>query len=63
VKKSYTSSVCVPLLFITVIFAHVCRGVFARPFQVLSLRGAVDLDNHEQARDCHPQRQDWLSLR
>ena len=50
VKGSYTSGLVVPLLFITAVFAYACHGVFARPFQVLSLRGAVDLDNHEQAR-------------
>ncbi len=50
VKQSYTSPVVVPLLFITVIFTIVCRGIFARPFQVMSLRGAVDLDKHEKVR-------------
>ena len=50
VKQSYTSPVVVPLLFITAIFAMVCRGIFARPFQVMSLRGAVDLDKHEKVR-------------
>ena len=47
-KGSYTSSVVVPLLFITVIFARVCAGIFERPFQVMSLRNAVDLDRNEQ---------------
>ena len=50
VKQSYTSSVLVPLLFITAIFTMVCRSIFERPFQVMSLRGAVDLDNHEKVR-------------
>ncbi|CAL5228475.1 g11617 [Coccomyxa viridis] len=50
VKQSYTSPVVVPLLFITAIFAMVCRGIFTRPFQVMSLRGAVDLDKHEKAK-------------
>ena len=50
VKQSYTSPVVVPLLFITAIFAMVCRGIFTRPFQVMSLRGAVDLDKHEKVR-------------
>lgn len=49
-KGSYTSSVVVPLLFITAIFSRVCAGVFARPFQVMSLRNAVDLDNHDRVR-------------
>ena len=48
VKGSYTSPLVIPLLFITAIVAYVCRGVFERPFQVVSLRGAVDLDNHEK---------------
>ena len=48
VKQSYTSSIIVPLLFITGIFAIVCRGIFSRPFSVMSLRGAVDLDKHEE---------------
>ena len=47
-KGSYTSSVVVPLLFITVIFARVCAGIFERPFQVMSLRNAVDLDRNDQ---------------
>ncbi|CAL8466090.1 g5626 [Coccomyxa elongata] len=47
-KGSYTSSVVVPLLFITAIFARVCSGIFKRPFEVMSLRNAVDLDKHEQ---------------
>ena len=50
VKQSYTSSVVVPLLFITAVFTLVCRGIFTRPFQVMSLRGAVDLDKHEQVQ-------------
>ena len=50
VKQSYTSSVVVPLLFITAIFTMVCRSIFERPFQVMSLRGAVDLDKHEEVR-------------
>ncbi|CAK0785988.1 hypothetical protein CVIRNUC_009201 [Coccomyxa viridis] len=50
VKQSYTSSVVVPLLFITAIFTMVCRSIFERPFQVMSLRGAVDLDKHEEAK-------------
>ena len=50
VKQSYTSSVVVPLLFITAVFTLVCRGIFTRPFQVMSLRGAVDLDKHERVR-------------
>ena len=49
VKQSYTSSLVVPLLFITAIFTMVCRGIFEKPFQVMSLRGAVDLDKHEEA--------------
>jgi hypothetical protein len=48
VKQSYTSSIIVPLLFITGIFTFVCRGIFSRPFTVMSLRGAVDLDKHEE---------------
>ena len=48
VKQSYTSSIIVPLLFITGIFTIVCRGIFSRPFTVMSLRGAVDLDKHEE---------------
>ena len=48
VKGSYTSPLVIPLLFITAIVAYVCRGVFERPFQVVSLRGAVDLDKHEK---------------
>lgn len=47
-KGSYTSSVVVPLLFFTVIFARVCAGIFEKPFQVMSLRNAVDLDRHDQ---------------
>ncbi|KAK9902019.1 hypothetical protein WJX75_001351 [Coccomyxa subellipsoidea] len=47
-KGSYTSSVVVPLLFITVIFARVCASIFEKPFQVMSLRNAVDLDRHDQ---------------
>ena len=50
VKQSYTSSVVVPLLFITAVFTLVCRGIFAKPFHVMSLRGAVDLDKHERVR-------------
>jgi len=50
VKGSYTSLVIIPLLFITAIFTIVCQGIFKRPFQVLSLRGAVDLDKHEKVR-------------
>lgn len=50
VKQSYTSSVVVPLLFITAVFTMVCRGIFAKPFHVMSLRGAVDLDKHEKVR-------------
>ena len=52
VKGSYTSPLVIPLLFLTAIVAQVCRGVFERPFQVMSLRGAVDLDNHEKVRGC-----------
>ena len=48
VKGSYTSPLVIPLLFLTAIVAYVCRGVFERPFQVVSLRGAVDLDKHEK---------------
>ncbi len=43
-------SVVVPLLFITAIFARVCSGIFKRPFEVMSLRNAVDLDKHDQVR-------------
>lgn len=42
------ASVVVPLLFITAIFSRVCSGIFKRPFEVMSLRNAVDLDKHEQ---------------
>jgi hypothetical protein len=54
VKKSYTSFVVLPLLFISVIFTRVCAGVFERPFSAMSLRGAVDLDNHERVRNSGP---------
>jgi hypothetical protein len=54
-KGSYTSSVVVPLLFITVIFARVCASIFEKPFQVMSLRNAVDLDRHDQvSRSSNP---------
>lgn len=41
-------SVVVPLLIITVIFSNMCAGIFKRPFEVMSLRNAVDLDKHDQ---------------
>ncbi len=40
----------IPLLPLTLLFAFFCSGVFTRPFQVLSLRAAVDLDEYRQAR-------------
>ena len=43
----------VPLPFLTILFMFFCSAIFTRPFQVLSLRAAVDLDEYRQVR-LHP---------
>lgn len=40
----------IPLPFLTILFMVFCSAIFTRPFQVLSLRAAVDLDEYRQVR-------------
>ncbi|KAK9840790.1 hypothetical protein WJX81_004889 [Elliptochloris bilobata] len=41
----------IPLIPITLLFMLFCSAIFTRPFQVLSLRAAVDLDEYRQMMD------------
>ena len=48
-KQSVVPAILViPLLPLTLLFMHFCSAIFKRPFQVLSLRAAVDLDEYRQ---------------
>lgn len=49
-----TAVLVIPLLPLTLLFTYFCSGVFTRPFQVLSLRAAVDLDEYRQVPPPHP---------
>lgn len=50
-KQSVVPAILViPLLPLTLLFMYFCAGVFTRPFQVLSLRAAVDLDEYRTVR-------------
>ena len=48
-KQSVVPAILViPLLPLTLLFMYFCSAIFQRPFQVLSLRAAVDLDEYRQ---------------
>ena len=50
-KQSVVPAILViPLLPLTLLFMYFCSAIFKRPFQVLSLRAAVDLDEYRQVR-------------
>ena len=52
-KQSVVPAILViPLLPLTILFMFFCSAIFTRPFQVLSLRAAVDLDEYRQVRKC-----------
>lgn len=38
----------IPLPFITIVFWWMCQGLFKKPLEILSLRGAADLDRKDE---------------
>ena len=40
----------IPLPFIAIAFWLVCNRLFSRPLQILSLKGAADLDRKDEVR-------------
>ncbi len=50
-KAQWNISCCVqviPLPFITLAFWWLCQGLFKKPLDILSLRGAADLDRKDE---------------
>ncbi|KAK9804434.1 hypothetical protein WJX72_012500 [[Myrmecia] bisecta] len=62
IKQSFAAVLVIPLPFITLLFRSTCSTLFRRPQQILSLRGAADLDrkDHSEPETSTPQEQKEL---
>ncbi|KAK9852109.1 hypothetical protein WJX84_005426 [Apatococcus fuscideae] len=50
IKESYATIILIPLPFIAIAFWLVCNRLFSRPLQILSLKGAADLDRKDEVQ-------------
>ncbi|KAK9864573.1 hypothetical protein WJX84_004373 [Apatococcus fuscideae] len=48
IKESFSAILIIPLPFITLAFWWICKGLFKKPLEILSLRGAADLDRKDE---------------